>query len=162
MGFLAINKPFLFLVTAVVPTLMFLAAIGKLSDWSSFSVSLRSYTLISEYAQSWAGYLVPAMEISCFVLFICRLRVFANVLALILLIAFTGITALHWYNNVEPNCACFGLWQNYLMVEQTSKYFVIRNTILMIIAFTSTIFVIYGSQRNAAVARCSEDTKCSS
>lgn len=141
------------------PTVLCLAAFGKLIDWAEFEASMASFTLVPELFRGMAIVLVPTLEVVAFAFWLTKARLTANIVSLALLITFTGVLALHWINNVQPTCACLGLWSTYIELEQTASTLFIRNAILGGISLAAIVTLIVERTRTQAATQLSNEAQ---
>ena len=124
-------------LTAVTPSLMLIAAIGKVADWDGFQRSLATFTLIPSTVLDVASAVVPAAEAATFVLVVSGRRALANGVCVALLSVFMAVIGWHWMHNVKPTCACLGLWTRYLGNRETLIGLFMRDGALMLFAAIS-------------------------
>lgn len=122
-----------------MPVVLVVAAVGKLLAWDEFEGSLASFHLVSPGLRRWAAVIVPGAEAAGGVLLLCGRRRCANLWALALLGLFSSVVLWHWMNNVEPSCACLGLWSKHHEGERSARSMLTRNAVLIAIASAGAI-----------------------
>lgn len=139
-------------VGVAVPTVFMFAGIGKYLDWPVFVASLDGYELLSHGVRKAAVFLIPGLELLPITLVFLNRIVVANVLCAILLGLFVGVTWWHWANHLEPNCSCFGVWAQYIEVEDGFRHLVVRNSILAGISLTAIVVSLLAARKEQAEA----------
>ncbi len=140
--FLKIINCCTYLVSLCIPLLFLASSIGKLLQITDFSTSLYSFTLLPKYIQSLSVTLVPGVELLPVLFIIIKRPKTANMICLLMLCLFTGVVYWHWLHNVKPDCACFGLWGEYIRLNRISMSIFIRNGILAAISVLSILLSI--------------------
>jgi uncharacterized membrane protein YphA (DoxX/SURF4 family) len=86
------------------------AGVAKLLDPKSFSEEVANYRLYSQLAPALAT-MLPSIEITTGLALVLSPRLWqkaAALLALVLLVVFTGAVASAWLRGIDVRCGCFG------------------------------------------------------
>lgn len=123
------------ILVAIVPLVLFVAAIGKLLDTVGFAESLATFSLFeSERTRQVLVVAVPIIECIPVAMLVAGMNWRASIVSLVLLLVFTGAVAVHWMMNERPSCACMGLWNRYWRIETDVKAVLMRNSVLIILS----------------------------
>ncbi|MEU3168100.1 MauE/DoxX family redox-associated membrane protein [Streptosporangium sp. NPDC006930] len=134
-----LSDPYVFLFCRVLTSLVFaVSLVGKVADITSFRAAIRSLVPIRGNAVWLVLCLVFLAELSVVVLMLIAgdLLVLGFALAALLLGAFTTALVVSLAQGRKVSCNCFGKSK-----EQVTGFDVARNTILIIVAALSALFL---------------------
>jgi len=138
------------LVMLAIPSVMFVAATGKLGAWPRFLDSLYTMQSLPDEFVVPVATLVPIIESVPLLIGIFGRHIVSNACGIGLLILFSGVLAWEWMHSDVPECACLGLWAEYARIETSAREALLRNGVLAVIG-AGGIWV--GVQRSKRAAR---------
>jgi hypothetical protein len=121
-------------VASLVPAIVFLMAIGKLAAWREFEESLMTYSILPIWLLRHGAPLVPAVESIPLVMCVSGRPLMGNFSSLLLLSSLTALTLVQWILLEPPECACLGVWAQYVGAGESARAVVFRNFVLVIIS----------------------------
>jgi hypothetical protein len=119
-------------LTDLVMLVLLVAAAMKLSDLTSFVESLETWELLPRRILPWVAFGVPLTELGLGLGWFLRLeRRWIPRLALVLLLAFSGLFGAHVALGSPPDCACFGKFLAFKDSVTESTAVIVRNGALL-------------------------------
>lgn len=123
-------------LTMLIALVVATAGVMKLLDLSEFDFKLRSWGILNNDAlRAVVVVFVPAFELAIgfFLLLAPSLR---RPLAVILILMLTGVSsayAIEAYARGAPDCACFGLLNQYLQLRTDVEAILVRNSVMIVV-----------------------------
>jgi uncharacterized membrane protein YphA (DoxX/SURF4 family) len=124
---LFVSFTFLRIIIAII---FIISALTKLLNLESFTESLNAYKLFQQYQIILITYLLPPIEffLACLLLLNIKIK-FAATVTLFLLIVFTAILSVKYFEGEEISCGCFGE----LTIGKVTFITILRNIALILI-----------------------------